>query len=232
MCKEKQIVEYLKFCKSHPLIFSNKNASFKIITDYKIITSWQSKKREELKREYVPLSRSDIGILIDDPYVLVIRDLVEFPNGKMNGYIRIINRSYLEGKQGVVIFPCYKDKILLLHQFRHATRSWHLEIPRGFGTPKISHSINARKEIAEEIGGSIANLIDLGMIHSNTGLEGHSVRLFFAELSSFNNPNKSEGIDRIELVSKDVMESFIMNGKITDGFTIIAYTLANLKGYI
>ena len=90
----------------------------------------------------MPTNWADIGVLLSDPYIIVLRDLVEFPNKEKNGYFRIINRADFNSSKSVVVMPFYDGKILLLRQYRHATRSWHLEIPRGFGE---SPAIRGRK---------------------------------------------------------------------------------------
>ena len=136
-----------------------------------------------------PEEWADIGAVFDDPYVVILRDLVEFPGGFRNGYIRLYNRAYLEGgAAGVVMLPEMDGKLLLMHQFRHATRSWHWEIPRGFGEPGIEAEDQARAEIEEEISGEIAELTNLGLYFNNTGLEGNPIYLFLAKMSSVGEP--------------------------------------------
>lgn len=230
--KNNSLLGYFDLIKSYPYIFVNEESPFKIITDLTEIESWQKQIRQELLEKRLPLSWSNIGIVLDDPFVLMVRDLVEFPGGKRGGYIRLINRSDLKGGQGVVVLPFLQGKILLLHQFRHATRSWHLEFPRGFGTQGMSPDENARKEVLEETGGHIGELLDLGVYHCNTGLENVTVRLYFAKLESIGSPNEKEGIVKFKWASLIEFEKLIETEKITDGFTIAAYVRAKLRGHI
>ena len=125
-----------------------------------------------------------------------------------------------------------QGQILLLRQYRHATRSWHSEFPRGFGSADVGPRDNARKELMEETGGQIDALCDLGNYHINTGLEAVVVRLYFAKLRSVGTPNTEEGIERFEWVSLSSLEELIRGGQITDGFTIAAYSRAKLKGLV
>src|SRR5271157_357366 len=121
---------------SHPDLFDNSNASIKIISDDDEISSWKKQKLTELKEQGNSPVWADVGVVLDDPRVVALRDLVEFPSGFRNGYIRLYNRAYLEGGAAAVVMLPEKDgNILLIQHFRHATRMHHWEIPRGFGMP-------------------------------------------------------------------------------------------------
>ena len=121
---------------------------------------------------------------------------------------------------------------MLLHQYRHPTRRWHYEIPRGYGEPNTSAEENTYKEIEEETGGKIAELVSLGEFHNNTGYESISVALFYAKLASIGEANINEGIKSFVWLTAQALEEWIAAEKITDGFTIVAYTKAKLKGLI
>jgi ADP-ribose pyrophosphatase len=130
------------------------------------------------------------------------------------------------------MLPEMNGKLLLMHQFRHATRSWHWEIPRGFGEPGVEAEDQARAEIEEEIGGEIAELTNLGLYFNNTGLEGNPIYLFLAKMALVGEPKLKFGVDKFIWVSIAELEKMIADGEITDGFTIAAYTKAKLKGLI
>src|SRR6266487_1628763 len=126
-------MNYLAITEKHPELQNNENAPFQILLNDDEIITWQKKRKAQLEEQSHPPEWADIGIVFNDPYVVILRDLVEFPDGSHNGYIRLYNRAYLEGgAAGVVALPEMNGKLLLMHQFRHATRSWHWEIPRGF----------------------------------------------------------------------------------------------------
>jgi len=214
------------------LFANNENGQLKIITDFQQIASWQKKEKARLAKQGLPQEWADIGVVLDDPYIVMVRDLVQFPNGQMRGYIRLLSRADLLGGQGVAVLPCIESSLLLLRQFRHATRSWHLEIPRGFGEPDTSPMQQAQTEIQEEIDGVVEELLDLGELHVNTSMEGHATKLFLAKLRSVGQPEHSEGIQSIKRVRVNKFKALISNGSITDSFTIAAYTRARLRGLI
>lgn len=225
-------MKYVDLLKSRPYLFDNQGALLQIITDYQTMQQWQLERKALLKMNKQHLSFSKLGVVLEDPYFLVVRDLVQFPDGSMNSYSRILGQANLRGGRGVVVLPVFQGKIMLLHQYRHPTRKWHYEIPRGFGEPNTPAEENARKEIEEETGGKIAELVDLGEFYNNTGLEADAVSLFYARLDSFGAPNTNEGIESFMWLDISEFEQWIADEKITDGFTIAAYTKAKLRKLI
>lgn len=224
--------KYMEIVDEHPELFENKGeGAIEIFTDPDRIQKEESKLKKELRETNLPESWADMGVLIDDPYFLVVRDLVKFPNGKMGGYMRFINREEsLEGCQAVAILPVYDGKVVVLRNFRHATRNWELEIPRGFGEKGISAEENARKELLEETGLNANKLIQIGVLHTDTAARSSSVSIFYAEVTESNAPRleTNEAIsDKIFLTSAE-FEDMIKKRKITDGFTISAYSMAKI----
>lgn len=227
-----KLEKYLDLMSEHPGLFVDDNSLLKIITDKSIILNWQQRRQEELAQKNYPKEWADIGIVLEDQYNLIVRDLVEFPNGVMGAYTRAVMRASLIGGKGVVVLPEFQDKILLLHQFRHPTRQWHYQVLLGYGEPNTPAEVNARKEVGEETGGVISFLVNMGEFFANPGYEAASVSLFYAKLSSIGKPNVNEGIESFVWLTVKELEEWIANEKITDGFTIAAYTKAKLKGLI
>ncbi len=230
-------MNYVELKQEHPELFSNQDAGIKIILDEQIIGDWQVEYRKKLMEAGDPLDWADIGVVYQDPYLILARDLVQFPNGYLGSYIRSYSPKTLMGGKPVAILPVLAGQVLLLHIFRHATRRWHYELPRGYGEGRLSAEDNARKELAEETGWHSAEMLPLGELHENTGREGLPVYLFLARLSESQRPMEDkpveeEGIDRIQYTPMPEFESMIRDQIITDGFTIAAYTRARLKGYI
>ena len=225
-------MNYQELIKSHPHLFDNRNASLRIITNRNEINAWHSQKRSELEDKGRPLEWADIGVVLNDPYTVFIRDLVEFPNKERRGYLRSINQADLQGGQGIAVLPVLEGKIILLKQYRHATRQWHLEIPRGYGEPHTSAEENAKKEIEEEMGAIVERLIDLGDYHINTGIDAGVVKMFLAYLIKLGKPENGEGIEGFVEIDIKEFENMIANEKITDGFTISTWAKAKSKGIL
>jgi len=227
-----KLEKYFKMISEYPDLFIDDDSPIKIIKDKVVIQNWQVDYRKTLNERDLPPEWADIGVVLDDPYNIIVRDLVRFPDGNMNGYGRSIATASLKGGQGVVVLPVYQEKILLLHQYRHAPRQWHYHVPLGYGEPNIPSSENAQKEIEEETGGKIIELINLGKLFANVGYEAAPADLFYAKLSSVTIPEINEGIESFIWLTVKELEEWIANEKITDGFTIAAYTRAKLKGLI
>ena len=227
-------MNYWKLVETFPDLFRNENAALEVITNSETILEWQEARKLHLAKDDLCIQWAEIGVILDDPYIIGIRDLVRFPDGRLNGYIRLIDRASMYGGQSVAILPFIKESktFLLLKQFRHATRSWHLEIPRGFGEPNVPTLEQAKVELWEEARISTDEFVDLGLLHVNTGPESTATQLFFVHGKTEGTPNVIEGIDDFVFLSLDELESHIDKGQITDSFTIAAYTRAKLRQII
>ena len=226
-------MKYSSIIEARPDLFNNENAMFRLVLDQTEVEAWQIARRRKLAEKAQPTEWADLGVVCDDPSIVVLRDLVEFPGGNRNGYTRVYNRAYLEGgAAGVAVLPTQAGKLLLFQHYRHATRMRHWEIPRGFGMPGVDAKAQAINEVKEEIDGEIAKIFELGTVYNNTGLEGNPIHLFLAHMASVGAVDIQEGIENPVWLSVTELEQMIADEQITDGFTIAAYTRAKLKGLI
>lgn len=224
--------KYLSLAHSYPELFRNPpRDGFRIITDDAGVAEIEAIAAERLQRKGCPAEWGQIGVVYQDEYMLILRDGVQFPDGRLGTYMRIIV-GRPNTPPGVVILPTYADKILLIRHYRHATRDWHFEIPRGFGEAGISLEENARRELHEEIGAVASELISLGSMHVNTGLSSEKVELFFARLESLGKPAVAEAIAELVSLEFSELDCLVLDGSITDSFTIAAYARARLRGLI
>ena len=178
----------------------------------------------------LPRQWARAGIFYEDPYIILLRDAVIFPDGKPGLYHRVIARH--DEPTGVAVLGRYEGKIVLVRHFRHPSRAWHLEIPRGAVGADEDPDHVAHLEISEEIGGTIRSLTRLGLIHGASALMRHSVVLVYAELESIGTPALGEGIAEILLVSPAEFERMIAESAITDAFTVAAAYHARLRGLL
>jgi ADP-ribose pyrophosphatase len=216
---------------SFPELFVNPpGASFVILTEPDDVAAAEEARTTELAGYGMPAFMAETGVVYFDPFFMLVRDAVRMPSGALGTYGRTISPG---NASGVVILPRYGDDVVLVHHFRHATRSWHDELPRGFGLPGSDPEENARRELKEEIGVEATALHDLGGIYPDTGATGTAVRLFYAEVAE---PPRAadaeEGIDSVRLVSPAELGAMIRDEAVTDGFTINAYARAVLRGLL
>jgi len=230
-----RLIKYFDVMEKYPQLFENKESpTLKVIKDIVAIQEKESELKKRLSEKGLPEEYADIGVLVDDPYFLIVRDLAEFPNGDVRGYIRFINKASLKNAQAVAILPVYNNKIVLIRNFRHATRNWEIEIPRGFGEDGFSPEDNAKKELFEETGLTPIRILKLGSLNTDTAARSPPVILFYAEVSkpktiSF---DANELISDILLLNQKDFEQMIKNEKITDGFTISSYCMAKILGLL
>jgi ADP-ribose pyrophosphatase len=134
-------------------------------------------------------------------------------------------------ESGVVVLPLLEGgDVVLIQHFRHATRSWHWEIPRGGGTEGLDDETNAAKELREEIGAGARELIALGTVHPDTGILAQPVALYAARIDTVGEVEHAEGIRGLRAVPFADAEEMAATGQITDGFTIAALFRARRAG--
>jgi ADP-ribose pyrophosphatase len=174
-----------------------------------------------------------LGIVFEDKYVLVVRDPVRFPSGATGTYLRIFERSGLDGASGVVVVPVRNGEIFLRRVFRHATRAWELECPRGFRNSGESPEQSVRRELEEELGIAARDVLPLGQVMPNTGLLASAVDSYVAYLQNGDpdsRPEAQEAFGEIIRVSPAELRHLISTGEIRDGITLAAIMQADARG--
>jgi ADP-ribose pyrophosphatase len=171
----------------------------------------------------------EYGIRYEDPYILVIRDRVRFPNGSVGSYLRIASTSELTGAAGTVMVPLWEEYVVFVRIFRHATRSWEWELPRGFQDPAITEADNARKETLEELGVSSNWVERIGGFNANTGLMTGIIGVYQVSLetdpTTSGRPQSEESITHFEKVLASDLSTWIASGKTRCGITLAALAL-------
>ena len=145
-----------------------------------------------------------------------------------DGLIR--EREIIRHPGGVVICAQKDDKILMVKQFRYATKSTQIELPAGrleYGEDPLEA---AKRELREETGHLAKNWSSLGYIFTTFGICDEKLYLFKADNLTFDEPDPDEGeiIDYFEIKINEVQE-LIKNGTINDAKTICAISRAFLK---
>lgn len=225
----KEREEYFSWVKKYPALFVNPpGAGFHILLDDVDIQEVEKQAAQLLEAKGMPTQWAQVGVAHQDQYITLLRDAVRFPNGRLGTYIRTVG----DGTPGVIVFPVYQRHILLIRHFRHATRTWHLEIPRGFGEKGLSSEENARRELEEEIGATISRLISLGHVYPDAGATSGHNDFFYAEVTCYGNVDTNEAITELQRVSVEEFERMIRENEINDGFTLAAYGLVKTRGLL
>lgn len=202
------IEQYFQLIEERPQLFEGD--SLKIIKDEKQIRKYQ----DELEQPF--------GVVYQSKYHIMVVDLVQDSSGRIFPYERIIPFST---HPGVVMVPLYQGKFVLLEQFRHAIREKQLCLPRGFGEDDVDITMNAHKELKEELGADWINLKFLGKITGDSGLSSSKAYVYTGEITCPQELVGEEGIERIHCLTTDELKRCIANNEIQDSLTISALNI-------
>lgn len=218
---------YREIIASNPELFVNlPDAAFQILLNESEIRQAEDHMGDILVAAGAPAEWANVGVAFRDQYVLMLRDAVRFSDGSLGTYIRMVDTTPEE--LGVVIIPVWQGQVLLIQHFRHATRRWHLEIPRGFGSTANKQQ-DAMRELTEEIGASGISLTDLGEMYPDAGASNGRVALFLAYVEAYGKPEQVEGIKEICPVGISEFEQMISDSVLDDGYLLAAYARAKAK---
>jgi ADP-ribose pyrophosphatase len=169
------------------------------------------------------------GLVYQDDYYVLLRDAVRFRDGSTGPYIRLIAAA---GQGGAAVLPVVDNRVVLIKHQRHATRSWHWEIPRGFGYIGEPPEVTARREIREELDVPDPEVMELGSVHPDTGASNVLTKLYIARLPGLGQVEANEGIDGTRQVTAEQLAAMVQSGEITDSFTLAAILQARLRGLL
>ena len=218
---------YLALAHERPDQFSNPSGDiYEILLDTPRMDRARRDAERHRRDQRLPAEDTRVGVLAVDPYLLVMRDAVRFADGTYGLYNRLLVPS------GAALLPVLGDTIALLHRFRHGTRRWHIEAPRGSFSGVGTRRDEAERELIEEIGARPTELIDLGELHSTTGCLDEEHQLYLARIEGLGAADRHEAIESIKLLPIPVVERMIADGEITDGPTLALFLRARLRGYL
>lgn len=194
------------------------------------------------------------GVVFEDRFWLVIRDVVKSPSNYEHTYNRQVPKSTLDNVVGAAALPIIQaqdgtKKAVLLLAFRHATNSWEFEIPRGNPKPGESEEETAKREVSEETGcqlDKVKGLVKLGEVTPDSGLTSAVVPVFFGVVSEEHaaKHDKTEAIKGKYVFTIEKIKDGLINGieveingkptnvKVRDAFLTYALALAQAKNLL
>lgn len=142
-------------------------------------------------------------------------------------------------RASAAVLPLLEDgRIAMLRCFRHATRAWALEIPRGVRERGETVEDCAFREAEEETGAiatPASRAIDLGSFHSDDGMTMQETRVIALSSVSLAGKVRQGGHDsRLSTVCLSVPEVWraVESGEIADSFTCFALLKAQIAGLV
>ncbi len=166
-------------------------------------------------KEIEEQTKRKVGIVAEDKYWIWLNDAVRFPNGNYGVYGRILWRSSLRGPAGVVVVPMLPDgRIALNRNFRHATRSWEYELPRGGIEANETPEQAALRELKEETGLISNELKLLGDVCPDSGTVNTVGPVYLAVICDrqLSEKEESEAIESIDFYSLEEIKEGFRNG--------------------
>lgn len=222
-------VRYSQLQQSEPELFTRVSTDgIRLLTGEREVDEAEAAKASQLAKVGLPAAWASTGVVSEDQYFLFLRDAVQFSNGKLGTYVRMVSRP--PGVMGAAALCVRAGEVFLVRQFRHATRCWHEEVPRGFGEAGESCEQTARREIEEELGIRVAHLKSLGLLHPNSGILSETVALFLAEMT--NTATGAPPEHEVVRVSLASFEAKIKDATLTDAFTLAVFARARSAGML
>lgn len=159
----------------------------------------------------------DVGLIKKDKYWTWVNDAVRFPSGAEGVYSRILWNKALQSTEavGVCVMPYIEGKGVVLNcNYRHATRSWELELPRGGVNNNETAEDAARRETLEETGQVVADLVLLGQMIPDSGVLSSVIPIYYAKVagSEQNAPESSEAIEDILILTHSEIKKALSDG--------------------
>ncbi len=205
---EKSREEYLNLIRDYPSLVTEMGDAKK--GEIEILTAPEKMAEIETK------TGRDVGLIKKDKYWTWVNDAVRFPSGAEGVYGRILwNQALQNPAVGVCVMPYIEGKGVVLNcNYRHATRSWELELPRGGVNDKESVEDAARRETLEETGKAVNQLTLLGQIAPDSGIVTTIVPIYYATVagSQESSPEDSEAIEQNIVLSREELKKALVDG--------------------
>jgi ADP-ribose pyrophosphatase len=218
-----RIQKYLQFAKQHAQTFGQlggwKSNEIEIVLNPERIQKIEKQTASRLQAkghsEKEAKLWSTVGIIAEDNYWIWIRDAVIFPSGVYGTYDRLMWKSGLDGTPCVAMLPILSNKKVIVNvAYRHATRSWEIELPRGRKKKEESNEHAAIRELREETGYKAVNCSLLGTMAPDSGVLMSVVPIFYAEVKHGGQTHKiySEAIAQNPAFTKDEIKEGFLKG--------------------
>lgn len=173
----------------------------------------------DMTERMVSHTRPYEGVIVD-----VNLDKVELPNGC------IATREVVSHPGGVAVLPLNEDgTVTVVRQYRYAFARELTEIPAGKLDAGEEPRTGALRELREEIGAQVGELIELGIIYPSPGFCQEVLYLYLAKDLTYGDccPDEDEFLE-VERIPFAALLQRVMDGEIKDAKTVAAVLKAAL----
>jgi len=166
--------------------------------------------------------KTDEEIIHSNPWWIYKHDKFEKEDGTFGDYF------YAQTKNSAMIIPVLDDgRVILIRQYRYLQDKEGIEFPCGQLREGEAPSEGAKRELLEETGYKVDDLIKVGNFDGFKGFVKDETHLYLgADLKHIDEPHPEESED-IEVIYRrvDELEQMVIDGKIWDGQTLAAWAL-------
>jgi 8-oxo-dGTP pyrophosphatase MutT (NUDIX family) len=161
-------------------------------------------------------------------FVDVFDDEVEFANGIRGRYLRIVHAG--GSHAGVVLLAVHGEFVALVRTYRYPAGAWEWGLPRGFASD-TDPLATARAELREEVGVTARELRPIGSFTPDSGLLASRVTVMLAMVDHMSGrPEDELEVAEVRWVRTADLWAMAADGRIEDGITLAALTLAQANG--
>ena len=162
-----------------------------------------------------------MNIVYSNPWFCVIQDgkyhYIEEPQSKNSAAVLVMHQN------GSFVF---------VEVFRHPLGKTMLEIPRGYAEPGEDSFRCAMREVLEETGYQVLHddMNRIGFLTPNSGILSSCVDVYLGKVGDSERvslPDKE--VKRVVFLSEQELKVCILDGVITDAFTLGAFSLYQLR---
>jgi hypothetical protein len=84
----------------------------------------------------------------------------------------------------------------------------------------------------EEMGAVPTDIVSLGNVFTSTALTSENLKMFAARIDAVGPPQRSEGIESVQIIPADKIDALVLDGTICDGPTMSLILRARLAGLL
>ncbi|HEY8270087.1 MAG TPA: NUDIX hydrolase [Pseudobdellovibrionaceae bacterium] len=153
----------------------------------------------------------------DGSFLKVLKDEVEFPNGKKG------SREYIPHPGAAMIIPITdQGRLIMIRQYRYAVQNIFMEFPAGKIDAGEDALQTAKRELEEEAGLQAKEFRHLTTIHPVIGYSNEKIEIFLATslTASQQHLDEEEFLEIFEISFEEALEK-MKKGEITDVKTMI-----------
>ncbi|KGP72333.1 NUDIX hydrolase [Pontibacillus yanchengensis] len=173
----------------------------------------------------------DSEYIVQSPFGNVRRDKCELPNGNIIDDFYV--NEYSDWVNAIVITK--EKKVVLVKQYRQGAKEFFAEIPGGMSEEGETYEAGILREVQEETGFTSDDPpVLLGEFMVNPAEQNNKVHTFLisnAYPAFQQHLDENEDIE-IEVIELDSLKDRIEQGKLTQLFTVTAYSIAVARGLV